>query len=83
MFRAKITVTLKKSVMDPQGSAVQHALESLGYPDTENVRMGKFIELDVRQSDRDKAEKEVDEMCSRLLSNPVIENYRFELEALK
>jgi phosphoribosylformylglycinamidine synthase subunit PurS len=83
MYRAKIYVTLKKSVMDPQGSTVQHALESLGYEGVQNVRMGKYIELDIAKDDRDKAEEQVDEMCDKLLSNPVIEKYHFDLEELK
>jgi phosphoribosylformylglycinamidine synthase len=83
MYRAKIVVTLKKSVMDPQGATVQHALESLGYEGVQNVRMGKYIELDIAKEDRDKAEEQVDEMCNKLLSNPVIEKYHFDLEELK
>jgi phosphoribosylformylglycinamidine synthase len=83
MYRAKIVVTLKKSVMDPQGATVQHALESLGYEGVQNVRMGKYIELDIAKEDRDKAEEQVDEMCNKLLSNPVIEKYHFDLEEVK
>ena len=83
MFRAKITVTLKKSVMDPQGATVEHALSSLGYDGVGNVRMGKYIELDINLQDRDKAEEQVDEMCDKLLSNPVIEKYHVDLEELE
>ena len=83
MYRAKIFVSLKKSVMDPQGTTVQNALESLGYEGVENVRMGKFLELDISKEKREDAEKQVDEMCDRLLANPVIENYSFEMEKLK
>jgi phosphoribosylformylglycinamidine synthase len=83
MYRARIFVTLKKSVMDPQGATVGRALESMGYEGVENVRIGKFLEMDVQKNSREEAEKQVDEMCDRLLSNPVIEKYTFEMEALK
>jgi len=83
MFRAKVYVTLKKSVMDPQGETIRSALGSLGYEGIDKVRIGKFLEVDVARSTRQEAEGQVDEMCSRLLSNPVIEQYRFELEELK
>ncbi|OGS36062.1 MAG: phosphoribosylformylglycinamidine synthase subunit PurS [Elusimicrobia bacterium RIFOXYB2_FULL_49_7] len=83
MYRAKIHVTLKKSVMDPQGATIRTALESMGYNGIHNVRMGKYLELDIDRPERKDAEKEVDEMCDRLLSNPVIEKYTYELEALK
>ena len=83
MYRARIFVTLKKSVMDPQGAAVGRALESLGYEGVDNVRIGKFMEMDVKKASREEAEKQVDEMCHRLLANPVIEKYTFEMEALK
>ena len=63
MYRVKIHVTLKKSVMDPQGATIQSALESLGYQGVQNVRMGKYLELDLAQKDRGKAEKQIDEMC--------------------
>ncbi|OGJ93719.1 MAG: phosphoribosylformylglycinamidine synthase [Candidatus Raymondbacteria bacterium RifOxyC12_full_50_8] len=83
MYRAKVVVTLKKSVMDPQGATIRSALESLGYSGVDNVRMGKFLEIDIAETTRDKAEKKLDDMCGRLLSNPVIENYTFEMEELK
>jgi len=83
MYRVKIHVTLKKSVMDPQGATIQSALESLGYQGVQNVRMGKYVELDLAQKDRGGAEKQIDEMCDRLLSNPVIEKYAYDLEELK
>jgi len=83
MYRAKINVTLKKSVMDPQGATVQHALESLGYTGVQNVRMGKYVELDVDSTDRARVEKQLNDMCGKLLSNPVIEKYHFDLEEVK
>ena len=83
MYRAKIYINLKKSVMDPQGTTVQHALETLGYEGIDNVRMGKYVEMDISKEKREAAEKQVDEMCDKLLSNPVIEKYTFEMEELK
>jgi phosphoribosylformylglycinamidine synthase len=83
MYRAKIYISLKKSVMDPQGATVQHALETLGYEGVENVRMGKYVEMDIFKEKREDAEKQVDEMCDKLLANPVIEKYSFEMEVLK
>ena len=83
MFRAKIYITLKKSVMDPQGETIRHALQSMGFGGVDRVRMGKFLEVDLAENDRSAAERQADEMCGKLLSNPVIERYHFELEELK
>lgn len=78
-MKARIFVTLKKSVLDPQGSAVKHALESLNISDVEDVRIGKMIEVRLKDSkDRKHAEGEIKSMCDKLLSNPVIEDYRWE-----
>jgi len=79
MYRAKIYVTLKEGVLDPQGNAVNKALHALNYKDVQEVRIGKYMELLVEGEDRNKVEKQIDEMCSRLLANPVIEQYTFEL----
>lgn len=79
MFKATVTVTLKKSILDPQGSAVEKALRSMNYP-VESVRIGKFMEVSLNETDRAKAEKMMDEICDKLLSNPVIEDYAYELE---
>ncbi len=80
MYRAKIKVTLRKSILDVQGKAVQSALHKLGYGDVESVRIGKYIELELSDQDEATARKKADEACQKLLSNPVMEDYSFELE---
>lgn len=77
---AKVYVTLKNGVLDPQGKAVQHSLESIGHKDVQDVRIGKFIEIKLSDMSKTEAEKKVKEMCEKLLANTVIENYRFEIE---
>ena len=79
-MKARITITLKPGVLDPQGKAIEHALDSLGFKKTTNVRVGKYMELDLDQTDRAKAEAEVKAMCEKLLANTIIEEYRFELQ---
>ncbi|HBL8154374.1 TPA: phosphoribosylformylglycinamidine synthase subunit PurS [Listeria monocytogenes] len=79
MYNVKVYVTLKKSVLDPQGVAVKDAAKSMGYEEVEDVRIGKFMELKVAKSDRDIHEV-LNEMCDKLLTNPVMENYRYEIE---
>lgn len=76
---ARVVVTLKPVVNDPQGLAVTDGLHNLGYAGVESTRVGKYIEVRLRAADEAVARAQVDEMCRRLLSNPVIENYRFEL----
>lgn len=78
-MKAKVHVTLKNGVLDPQGKAVQHALGSLGFDGVEDVRQGKYIELDLAETDAAKARSRVEEMCKQLLSNTVIENYDIEI----
>lgn len=78
-MKAKVYVTLKKSVLDPQGKAVQHALASMGFPEARDVRVGKYIELDLATADRGQAESKVKTMCEKLLANTVIEEYKIEL----
>jgi len=80
MLVAKVFVKLKDGILDPQGQTVQHALENLGYDAVQQVRMGKLIELKLEGVDREQARQLVDEACRKLLANPVIENYTFELE---
>ena len=82
MYQAKINVTLKKSVLDPQGQTVLHALSTLGFREAKNLRVGKFFELSLDAPDRKKAEARVREMCDKLLINPVIEEYSFELTVI-
>lgn len=78
-MKAKIHVTLKSGILDPQGKAIEHALQTLGFRNAHNVRMGKYLELDLDEHDKAKAEAEVKAMCEKLLANTVIEEYRFEL----
>ncbi|WP_447598775.1 phosphoribosylformylglycinamidine synthase subunit PurS [Nitrospira sp. Nam80] len=78
-MKAKIHVTLKQGILDPQGKAIEHALDSLGFKDATNVRVGKYMELDLNESDRDKAEQALKSMCEKLLANTIIEEYRYEL----
>ena len=78
-LRARIHITLKSGVLDPQGKAVQHALEGLGFGGVEEVRQGKIIDLVLDHEDRDAAERDIAKMCESLLANPVIEDYRIEL----
>lgn len=78
-MKAKVHVTLKHGVLDPQGKAIQHALGNLGFTGVGDVRQGKYIELDLGESDRAKAHATVKEMCEKLLANTVIENYAIEL----
>ena len=81
MYRAAIHVTLKKSVLDPQGQTVLHALETLGFRETRDVRVGKYFELKVEASNPVEAEARVRAMCDKLLINPVIEEYSFDIKA--
>ncbi|MBT3238899.1 MAG: phosphoribosylformylglycinamidine synthase subunit PurS [Rhodospirillaceae bacterium] len=78
-MKAMIHVTLKPGVLDPQGKAVQHALGSLGFNGVDEVRQGKYIEIDLDESDATKAEAQVEDMCKQLLSNTVIEDYSIEI----
>lgn len=78
-MKAKIHVTLKQGILDPQGKAIEHALDSLGFKNAANVRVGKYMELDIDQNDMAKAEAEVKGMCEKLLANTIIEEYRYEL----
>lgn len=78
-MKAKVHVTLKPGVLDPQGKAIHHALGSLGFAGVEEVRQGKVIELELVETDRARAEAALDEMCRKLLANTVIENYAIEL----
>lgn len=80
MFEAQVHVTLKKSVLDPQGETVKGALASLGFHGVEDCRIGKFMVLRLAETDRTQAEAQVAEMCRKLLANPVIEDYVFQLQ---
>ncbi len=79
MFEARIHVTLKQSVLDPQGDTVRSALATLGFAGVTDCRIGKFMVLRLAERDRAKAKAQVDEMCRKLLANPVIEDYVFQI----
>jgi len=78
-MKAKVFVRLKKDVLDPQGKAIQGALESLGYKDIQSVRQGKIIEIELGNSSREEVQEQVKEMCEKLLANTVIEDYEIEI----
>lgn len=78
-MKARVTVTLKHGVLDPQGKAIEHALASLGFSGVGSVRQGKLFEIDIAESDSAKAEAALKAMCEQLLANTVIENYSVEL----
>jgi phosphoribosylformylglycinamidine synthase subunit PurS len=75
IFHAEVRVTLRKSILDPQGKAIHHGLESLGMNADQNVRIGKYIELTISAASADEASRLADEACRKLLANPVMEDY--------
>lgn len=79
-MKAYIYVTLKKSVLDPQGKTVQNSLKQMKYPGIQSVRIGKFLEVEIDNTDKKAVGEQIDEMCRKLFVNPNIEEYRFELE---
>jgi phosphoribosylformylglycinamidine synthase subunit PurS len=79
-MRVKIFVSLKQGVLDPQGKAIERSLHTLGYQEVREVRAGKYFELDLEATSRAAAELRIREFCDKLLSNPVIEDYRFQIE---
>lgn len=79
-MKAKITVTPKKAVLDPQGKTVQNALEHMGYKGIKAVHVGKYLEIELADGDKADFQKQIDEACHKLLSNPVIEDYHFTIE---
>ena len=78
-MKAKVTITLKSGVLEPQGKAIEGALSGLGFSGVEDVRQGKYIELDLAETDPARAEEAVKAMCDRLLANTVIENYHIDI----
>lgn len=80
-MKARVHVTLKTGVLDPQGKAIEHALGQLGFDGVGEVHTGKVIELELAEQDVETARQQVDDMCRKLLANTVIENYDIELEA--
>ena len=79
-MRVTIFVSLKQGVLDPQGKAIERSLHSLGYDDVGGVRAGKVFELDIEAASRPAAELRIREICDKLLANPVIEDYRFDIK---
>ena len=77
----EIYITLKKTISDPQGLTIKNALQSLGYHNLEEVRIGKLITLRLNSESKEEAEKIVNEMCRKLLANPIIEDYRFKIKS--
>jgi phosphoribosylformylglycinamidine synthase len=77
--KARVHITLKTGVLDPQGKAIAHALGSLGFAGVEDVRQGKYIEIDLADTDPAAAKSRVEQMCQRLLANTIVEDYKVEL----
>ena len=82
MYLAKIYITLKPTVNDPQGLTIKSGLETLGFHSVQSVRAGKYIEIKLTENNQTAATEQIKDMCQKLLSNPIIENYRFDLEAI-
>ena len=80
MFLAKVLVTLRKSILDPQGKAIHHSLQSLGLSQVKDVRIGRLIEVQIDSPTKEEAERVASEACKKLLANPVMEDYTFTLE---
>lgn len=80
MAHARVYITLKDGILDPQGKTVLRALKSLGYDEVEDLRIGKYMEVELAGDDRDKLEQRLGEMSEKLLANPIIENYRMEVD---
>ena len=83
MLEAEIYITLKKTVSDPQGLTIKHALESLGYKNLEGVRVGKLITIKLSSKDKKEAKQKLDGMCQKLLANPIIEDYHLKISEAK
>jgi len=83
MYLAKVYITLKPTVNDPQGLTIKGALHNLGFTSVEDVRAGKYIEVRIKENNLTEAKEQVNEMCRKLLANPVIEKYSFEVEKAK
>jgi phosphoribosylformylglycinamidine synthase subunit PurS len=79
-MRARVVIRLRPGVLDPQGTTIRKALESLGFPEVRELRVGRVLELTLDATDRPRAQARLDEMCRKLLANPVIEDYTVELD---
>jgi phosphoribosylformylglycinamidine synthase PurS subunit len=82
MYLAKIYISLKPTVNDPQGLTIKGALHNLGFTEVTSVRMGKYVEVKIEENEQNRAQEQVNEMCRKLLANPIIENYAFELKEI-
>jgi phosphoribosylformylglycinamidine synthase len=82
LFLSRILVTLRKSILDPQGKAVAHAISTMGVKSVKEVRMGKYIEITFDGSSEAETRQATEEVCKKLLANPVMEDYRFEVERI-
>ena len=80
MAKARVVITLKKTILDAQGQTVEKALHNLGYEGVHNLRMGKYVEMEVNGAPREQLSAQLDEMCRKLLANPIIEDFRVEIE---
>ncbi len=80
MIEAEVYITLKETIADPQGLTVKHALESLGYKEIRDVRIGKLVAIKLDIDDKEEAQKRIAEMCKKLLANPIIEDYSFQIK---
>ncbi|MBN2121357.1 MAG: phosphoribosylformylglycinamidine synthase subunit PurS [Candidatus Omnitrophica bacterium] len=80
MAQVEVFITLKSTVADPQGLVVKHALENLGYGEVDDVRVGKLITLRLKDDNKDALNKKIDQMCKKLLANPIIEDYKFQIQ---
>jgi len=83
LFLAKVYVTYKRGVLDPQGSTVKKALGTMGFDTVEDVRVGKYMEIMLEEKEKDLAEQKVKEMCDKVLTNPVIEEYSYDILEVK
>lgn len=83
MYEAQVYITLKKTISDPQGLTVKHALEALGYKGLEEVRIGKFITVKIKTNNNIAAKEETEKMCRKLLANSIIEDYKIEIKEVK
>lgn len=81
-FRATVQITLRPSVLDPQGVAVRAGLQQMGYAQVEEVRVGKYVQMELEAESEELARQQVDQISDKLLANPVIENYHFDLTAV-
>jgi len=79
LYKAQIKVTLRKSILDPQGKTVEHSIQSLGYKDVVDTRIGKYVELKLNSKSEEEAKKITEAVCSKLLANPVMEDYEYTI----